>query len=143
MEEVVELAADLADARAKERAAFELVLENPSSGKANSRLNSARKKVDKLMTKLTAAEASRDALVAKTGVQVKESSKVTKAIPEIETLHSDLQTEKLQLLAEPLVDDAQTGPETRTAKIVKKAVESDASKPNDGESEPREGLSGT
>jgi DNA recombination protein RmuC len=30
------------------------------------------------------------------------SSKVTKAMPEIETLHSDLQTENLQLLAEPL-----------------------------------------
>ncbi|MDH3633338.1 MAG: DNA recombination protein RmuC [Gammaproteobacteria bacterium] len=33
------------------------------------------------------------------------SSKVTKAIPEIEPLHNDLQSEKLELLAEPLVSE--------------------------------------
>ena len=35
------------------------------------------------------------------------SSKVTQAIPEIEPLHSDLQGESLQLLAEPLVEESQ------------------------------------
>jgi DNA recombination protein RmuC len=38
------------------------------------------------------------------------SSKVTKAIPEIEPQHSDLQTENLQLLAEP-VDSEETEPD--------------------------------
>jgi hypothetical protein len=33
------------------------------------------------------------------------SSKVTKAMPELEALHSDLQTEGLQLMAEPLESD--------------------------------------
>jgi hypothetical protein len=37
------------------------------------------------------------------------SSKVTKAMPEIEALHSDLQTEGLQLLAEPLESDQEAG----------------------------------
>ena len=35
------------------------------------------------------------------------SSKVTQAIPEIEPLHSDLQGESLQLLAEPLIEESQ------------------------------------
>jgi DNA recombination protein RmuC len=33
------------------------------------------------------------------------SSKVTPAIPEIEPLHNDFQTESLELLAEPLIED--------------------------------------
>ena len=33
------------------------------------------------------------------------SSKVTQAIPEIEPLHSDLQSESLELLAEPLIEE--------------------------------------
>ena len=33
------------------------------------------------------------------------SSKVTQAIPEIEPLHSDIQSESLELLAEPLIEE--------------------------------------
>ena len=36
------------------------------------------------------------------------SSKVTQAIPEIEPLHSDIQSESLELLAEPLIEEAAT-----------------------------------
>jgi DNA recombination protein RmuC len=43
------------------------------------------------------------------------SSKVTKTIPEIEPQHSDLQTESLQLLAEPIGDDELVRQETSGA----------------------------
>ena len=39
------------------------------------------------------------------------SSKVTKTIPEIEPQHSDLQTENLKLLAEPVEEDDEATPE--------------------------------
>jgi DNA recombination protein RmuC len=50
------------------------------------------------------------------------SSKVTKAMPELEALHSDLQTENLQLLAEPLEDD-DTVPEVAIEEEAEDATE--------------------
>ena len=71
------------------------------------------------------------------------SSKVTRAIPEIEPNHSDLQTDNLQLLAEP-VEESPAEPEPpaeiRPAGAAPEAAEGDD---NGGDSSARESLSGT